>query len=424
MNSISLVKYDKPSWVVQKEKFNRYKLYQIAKKDRKTNSFVGTIKSGFCFDYGDKLRICNLKGRNKPSSWYVLKIKNGRPVIYKISIDAIGLTVKNTSNNIGIFENILTKSGKDRFRKIVFNFFSRNGVKLKKEKNLYSTFIKLRYPSIVNLPLVDGRMIRLGPYKKHLRSGGLKDIVHKCFGYSGNKLTKLIAESGKNLPNYLEFGMAFKGFLKEDEFRTFLGVNVFYSYICDADLKNFRKFLSCYKRERILIMLKHSKDRANTDRYSADAYVLDCGRLYFDTYKRQGFYMLEKPKSFVEIHNHLVKLNNNLPKQADISPLPVSEKMQKIDGQIIEDLRIEVPKITNDLAKYGLALNNCIRSYSYAVKNKATSVLAIYKKDNLAYNLEIRDNKVRQFVGNYNSQPDQKDKELVEALLKENEIIQ
>jgi len=52
-----------------------------------------------------------------------------------------------------------------------------------------------------------------------------------------------------------------------------------------------------------------------------------------------------------------------------------------------------------------------------------SSVLAVYKKDNLAYNLEIRNQKVIQFVGNSNGSPDQKDRVLVEKLLQNNGVI-
>ena len=129
MNSISIAKYDKPDWIVRKEKFNRYKVCNV-KKFGFGNKNPRGGKVLFVYDYGNSLHFINLSYgtpvigadrkatfKGSQSNKYILKVKNGCLNLWRAAIVADNQgqhtkkVIRNFSNRINSMDRELLSFG-------------------------------------------------------------------------------------------------------------------------------------------------------------------------------------------------------------------------------------------------------------------------------------------------------------------------
>lgn len=126
-------------------------------------------------------------------------------------------------------------------------------------------------------------------------------------------------------------------------------------------------------------------------------------------------------KNIKEIHDWL---SAEYRKSKTVSrPIPYSEKFEAIDGAEIEDLRLELPKETETLYTYGKKLGQCVASYGDMAVRKVCQIVAVYRGEELLYNLEIRQKVIHQFRGKYNKNPDANDRERVVEFLEKSGVV-
>ncbi len=123
----------------------------------------------------------------------------------------------------------------------------------------------------------------------------------------------------------------------------------------------------------------------------------------------------ENLKNIDEIHDWITK---ELKKKGfENQEIKYDEYYQPMDGVILGDLRIELPKDTWTVMEYGEKLKHCIAGYARNAVNKQCVLMAIYKGGELKYNLEIRNEQIRQFRGKCNCDPEAADRVIVMEFL-------
>lgn len=69
-------------------------------------------------------------------------------------------------------------------------------------------------------------------------------------------------------------------------------------------------------------------------------------------------------------------------------------------------MRIVVAKDNHQLIEWGKYMSNCIASYA---NRTGTSLIALYRGEEMLYNIEIVNGEIRQMRARFNNMPDPKD---------------
>ena len=113
-------------------------------------------------------------------------------------------------------------------------------------------------------------------------------------------------------------------------------------------------------------------------------------------------YKFNNLRELVSYHNNLVDIYNRRDMQAYDGKfkqlIPLFEKYCYSD----DNFTVLYPESANDLAKEGIRLHHCVKSYIEDVINKKTIILFIRKNENINkpfFTLEVKNNTVRQCHG-------------------------
>ena len=471
-NSISLVKYDKPEWVVQKPKYNRYKLINwkkffpgAPKNPRggkcvfaydKGDSLLLTIFSyGACKDASGVVKFDAIKVDH--SSCFSLKVKEGRVIIWRI----MNKSVRNFSGKVEHLKKEVIEFGtkktyfpphsgmdepffgrvssekprdfkifRERLNKILINFLKRNNIIFNYSKDPFQNLRVACYPNTAGLELQAQELNPL--YSCHFIHGDIKYAIKQCFGYDSPKLVKLICEKiqkDKKL-DILSLGCLLKGLVPVDYFHQMMDIPLDgvtqlsrgrshnLRHLADA-----RALLKNYSQQRILKLVK-DQDYFNT------FYFWDSFYVYSQRKLQDGFTLIKNPKNWLEIHNcvsppaprHPLMGTFNAPIETKYE-LPIKKPFQEINGIEVENFKFEIPNHTDILEVYSNKMNNCIRWYGSQVLNGSCDLLGIYKNGELAYNISIRNKTIDQFFGKSNSQPPLEDKIKIFDFLKQKKLV-
>ncbi len=234
-------------------------------------------------------------------------------------------------------------------------------------------------------------------------------------GKKTKKIVKLMRQSIEDRHFFRFVGAlrSVRGLVALDHLYT-LNDRLFTTSLTRKGVRPFMLRLNEAKRLSVLNSLKDEKSHRNNAFYFKDA---------IDQWMALG--KIEIPaeyKNIKDIHDWLAE---EYRKSKTVSrEIPYTEKFKVIDGATMGDLRLELPKETEDLYTYGKKLSHCVASYGDMAVNKICQIFAVYRGEELLYNLEIRGKEIRQFRGKYNKNPDEGDKELVVSFLKQAGIAQ
>jgi PcfJ-like protein len=444
MINISTVKIGKPEDVVVKDKFVRYKIANFRKFYPKEKSRASQGKAIFVYDYGDSLNILQLSYSfqkrqtgekplflNRVRGNLKIKIKNGRVNIWRFVEKDGARGIRNSSNNPPIFDSHIFNFKqvkpvyKKRFNKILVNFLKRNNIKFKYSKDCVKNLLYACYPGVKGFDLNSLSLNSL--YSRHFRHGDIKYVIKKCFGHDSKQLTKMVCERVIKDKNFdvLYLGLALKKLIPLDYYYKLIDIDLkeikhIHNFV--NKLRDSRRLLKCYKPQRLLKLFL--ADDFNTFNFS------DSFRLFPDHMKGDGWSLPEKPKNWREIHDRIAPprpVHNNgiafrsVPDE-DIE-LPIRDAYKKINGLEFGDFKIEVPNHSKKLVEYSDIMNNCIRGYSRQVTSGGCNLLGIYKNNELTYNISIYNKQISQFLGKYNSQPNENDKKIILDALMEKNIV-
>lgn len=353
---------------------------------------------------------------------YILSIKNGSLTVYRRTINEDGLVrLRNVSTSPQLFSylGLDAKTHYKRISRVINHFFIKNKfprrLKIKDGKN---NLMECIYPALKNL---DGHTVVDSSFSRFLRKNvGLKEIIKKTFGSKGSKLTKTVLKyiEERKCLNVFRAGVVTKGLLPLDWVIDNLSKEV-WSRIKNAS--NFRRFLKTFSeegRKRLLGSLETEINSSRVIRTGIDVIRSDTVELWT---------LLNRPqipkdlKDWQEIHDYLAKEHRKI-RNKD-KEIKYSENVLKIDSARIGDLTIELPKSSHKLIEYSQKMNNCISSYADRAVGGQVILLGIYKNDELAYNVEIRNQEIVQFVGKHNSPAPQEDKDAIKKFLGDEDVL-
>lgn len=240
----------------------------------------------------------------------------------------------------------------------------------------------------------------------------LEKFVYKLTGNNGRKTRKLIIEGVRNRPYdaaKLSWIYLFKNLVPIEDIQGFILDQKSRGW--SGSTENIRKFL------------KLLPDNMRRKTFKRDGIDYNC--FLSDTVSQWS--KLNCPeipktcKNLREIHDwtsiEYLKIKN--------APKEISWKDEylEIDNAKIQDLRIELPKDSHYLVDYGTKLSHCVASYGEMAAKGNCQILAIYKNEELKYNLEIRNKLLIQFRGKRNCEPDEDDKNLILSYLCDRNLI-
>jgi len=180
----------------------------------------------------------------------------------------------------------------------------------------------------------------------------------------------------------------------------------------DFDLKKFRKMLSKYKRERLIVLFSNAWDW-----YS----LMDTLRFWNGNHES----LPDSPATFTVIHDAVCgagrRRKQDLVEKFDLKN---KTKILELDGSEVDGLKIVVPKTNTDLAEWSDSMSNCIRNYGSLINNGDCSILGIYKEGKIKYNVSVLPTKrIEQFFAACNRPPDFEDKKKVIDFLVDKGLI-
>lgn len=285
-------------------------------------------------------------------------------------------------------------------------------------------------------------------YETSPKDVNVKGKTFSIYGNKGKLATKTYLASNEQI---LTIHRILKGFLSHDEIYNLkmeefimvqLGHNWSYS-LTKKQIKLVRKFLreiSQRKNRRVNLVkqtrnLMYLLDTAKSYRLYQKDFVA-WGRCLALTDREKEELTLERLHDlFSERMNqwyHDQRLLRNgwgdedysyTPEVLD-SPLeyeePIIRKLEKVNEKLSEKgFSLALPDHTNVLLEWGNAMKHCIYTmYASEAIKKRCLLLGVFKKGELVYNIEIRGNQVRQFLGHCNSQPKEADNHEVREALK------
>lgn len=380
------------------------------------------------------------KSHSKNKSKFVLSYKRGSLNLYKII--PIGAVLVNTPNSTVRVRNIsnkpnlisdlgLTKNSQvKRLGRVINIFFKEQGIKNRIQmaelslENFNYRLLKVIYPSVslfnFSLTKIDSA------YSRFLRKNiTIKQLIKHCFGFDSKKIVKLACskiEETKSLDILVKIGILCKGLIPIDNYYPIIEKMNGAAYTGTSGHLGFnmnsfiliRKFLKDIKpRRRFKLILDEKGEAANN--------ALDTAKMYAELKSNIGL-TIDIPKGgWLELHNYFAREQRKI--ENPNKEIKYSDKFNEIDGLIIDELRIELPRDSYRLIDMGKEMNNCIASYGREAISGNAQLLAIYKENKLIYNVEIRNKKLMQFKGKFNAAADQKDQEKVIDILVKHDIL-
>jgi len=373
-----------------------------------------------------------------------LSRKNGKYYQYSIKRDIEGLKIRGKINLICVKFKLDKNTKIKRFNKVVDNFV---GKKLPYTTIPQTKLMLVTYPMLLQFFQDSDKKKQITVISTvnsfnsaGLRASNLKECLHILFGYSNRNLIKEVAQT-----------------IKETGSLDILTIGSFYRRTVSVDYYyQFCKFL----RDNLTILPRHSNNYFKfNNNYQARPYYQKFIRL-IPIQKFMRFYLesLSNPwrlndtianwvinpnientvsttkptfKAFnisefstmEALHDHICETNRRR-NQTSIIIEPEKEytldknieKLKDIDGAIVGDMELVVPKTNTELATWSDLMSNCIGrgSYGPSAKDGRILLLGIKRQDKMVYNISLRNGMIDQFLAKFNAQADKVDRELVE----------
>lgn len=364
---------------------------------------------------------------------YILSVRNGMLyVYYTLGRDAIralplrrigsavfqGImtTLKDqSSHNHGMYLNSLMS-----LKSITYQFLRRNlswYPRLQISKITLPDMIAIGYSKILADRWVYEKISPLGKWPcydavcspavdNHLRhSSTLKQLAKRLFGFSSAWATEKAA--GCLTHQAVPWAHMLKGIVSPDGMKKLTAHS---PYMLELR-STVRRFLKRFSEDTIIKWVSAEYG----------SWVTDTARL-FNLIPAE---MRAEPDgmSLIEYHDLLSEIHRKL--VTEDYKLRFKDPIYKIDGAIVQDWQIVVPKTNHELIEWGNQMHNCIASYaSLDMGNTVLLGLRNRKEDRLEYCLEVSSRRLRQFKAKYNADASPEIVDVVGKVLKDNGVIE
>lgn len=340
----------------------------------------------FAYIYKDRIRFTRLRwssfNKNQGTDFVTIKYQRGN-FIYsknsgKTSLAAV-CAMFNTS------KMTFTKTHLIRMQRIIKEWSESLGhtYKSSKEPSLRMIFAKLSWPSLQRISKVEhfdtSKIKAIGSLLRRYLT--LKEIIRKILGSCGKKTYKLVCEKIKehHLTFVLDKLYFFKRLLSIDDIQLILNRPGFIhipAYHINSRIKQCQilTYLKQFTKARLL-----SENSDDFDPLSSS--LIDAVKMWEDA----GKPAIERGISLKE-HHELLSLQTRRLRDADFDLNP-SEELLSIDGLVIDEYKIRVPRTRHELIDWGTKMNNCIASYAREMKAGYTNLFGVFENGELLYNV-------------------------------------
>lgn len=208
--------------------------------------------------------------------------------------------------------------------------------------------------------------------------------------------SKIIKKQFRNNPKYFISGAIFipqiKSRFNRGQLEDLFGLNICMRNMATCiDLSDFTE-LDAYN-----LTIKWKKD------YEKNSIILRDTVSQLVKAKRMnvGKIIIPKFKTFRELHDKVTIQFRKL-KTKDYK-FNIRKELLQLDGLKVGDTTIVLPKTRHELVDWGNKMNNCISSYHEKFHCGNTDLIGVKNiNGDLIYNIEIKNNKLIQFVKNHN----------------------
>lgn len=268
-------------------------------------------------------------------------------------------------------------------------------------------------------------------YDKVIELRELSKLLEWSFGFYSKKLEKIVKpllfDSSNIKVGILNFGLLFKDLLDPNSLYSLIEKNIIdLNVLAQRDpeifvvgnelMKKISENKSGYSAKKLLNMFEREFVIENFN---------NCLYLYRE-YKEQ-FNVVGDFSNFSQLSEYLqkesVKLGNaNFLLEQERH----HESLQFLKLDINEDFKIEIAKEFYQVVKWGQIMGNCIggKRYSKSAKEGKIILLAIYKRGNLLYNLEISSGgSVKQFERKRKTRVNPEEKKMVLSHLRKYKVV-
>lgn len=306
------------------------------------------------------------------------------------------------------------------------NKFPRRFV-FRKKTPLADQITNFIFPTLKNFEVTNPNSTVNLPFMKDGK--GVKAVIKKCFGSAGNKTVKLILKVCKerNDLSVLKFGQLLKNIVTIDVIQCALedfkgssvsGLNIgFPGPRGEYTPKYFKDFFKAQPETARNALIK--------DLSNSQAYIIKDTVSQYNTQRANlPNIPLNINSSWDLFHDWLSEQRTARYKKAEEVKLDFSytEEELKLDNLKAGDLELILPKDNYELSAWGKELHHCVGGYSRSVESKYCLILGVKKENKIKYCIELRQNKIQQFRGTCNCDPDADDKKVVLDNLKEFKI--
>ena len=244
----------------------------------------------------------------------------------------------------------------------------------------------------------------------------LRELSKKVFGFTSPWAMR---ESIKILDGHMPYGLVFKKILPVDSIKKLYGnlkqgdnIGSMYWFL---KIPEMRRFLKMFHQDTIV---NWYKQRCDDSYYSseADRYLHDTIRMW--NMIPEEVRELPRGENNLRLIHDILSATQRKTAQSDYK-LKIDKKAEKIDGEVVNGMKIIIPKTNYELIEWGSLMSNCIGSYG----NSKTILLGIVKDHTLTYCLEVMGGRMWQFKAKYNHEAPEQDKKAIEEYLESKDIL-
>lgn len=128
-------------------------------------------------------------------------------------------------------------------------------------------------------------------------------------------------------------------------------------------------------------------------------------------------------KTLQQIHDYISRESNKL--NTGNFDLMFDDEVKKLDGVVLGNLQLVIPKTNHELVDWGQWMSNCIGGYGKRINSSDNKqwLMAVLKDGKLTYNIEVHNKRLNQFYGHHNSRANEEDKKIVVDYLISKELV-
>ena len=378
-------------------------------------------------------------GKLKSVNQFVLAVKDnklymyltvGRKEIRGVTLDRVPSVIR------GIAHTVFNQSGENKkmglgsmssVKKLTYNFLrshidwyprlNSNKVKLTEIIAIASSKITAdiyKYEGSISTPP--------GVVQNILRhSNTLSDMSKKIFGFTSPWANE---QSNGILAGKMPFALLFKGILPIDDIKKIYdGIKFKHDNMSSMywfmEIPKIRRFFRMFHKDTIINWYKPTQGQDDYSNYynnEAERWLQDAVRMW-EMLPEELRTIPRGMTSLKHIHDFLSVTQRKMA-QSDFKLKP-SKKALEIDGHIVNDMEIVVPKTNYELIEWGTHMSNCIASYA----GRNATLFGIKRNGVLQYCIEINQGAIWQFKAKYNKEAPKEDYTVITDYLTNKELV-